>query len=61
MGRPEGKRGVERRGCISDLKGRGWEGVNWILMDQGRYLQRAIVNAVMNFPIPLKDGSFLTI
>jgi hypothetical protein len=35
-----------------DLKEIGWDGVDWIDMDQDRYQWRALVNKVLNFRVP---------
>jgi hypothetical protein len=56
VGKPEGKRAVERPGCKwldninMDLGEIGWGGVNWIGLAQDRDKWRAVVNAVMIFP-----------
>jgi hypothetical protein len=35
-----------------DLRGRGWDGVDWIDMAQDRKQWRALLNTVMNFRVP---------
>jgi hypothetical protein len=35
-----------------DLREIGWEGVNWIHLAQDRDQWRALVNTVMNIPVP---------
>jgi hypothetical protein len=36
-----------------------WEGVDWMHLSQGRDQWRAVVNTVMKFRVPLKEGDFL--
>jgi hypothetical protein len=58
MGRPEGKRPLERPrrrwedGIKMDLREIGEGGVEWIHMAQDRDRWRAVVNAVMKLRIP---------
>jgi hypothetical protein len=58
MGMPEGKRplGRSRRRWVNnikmDLRGTGWDGMDWIDLAQNRDQWRALVNAVMNFRVP---------
>jgi hypothetical protein len=58
VGKPEGKRplGRSRRRWIDnikmDLSEIGLSVVEWICLAQGRYMWRAVVNAVMNFWVP---------
>jgi hypothetical protein len=58
VGKPEGKRplGRQRRRWVNnikrDLREIGWDAVDWIDLAQERDQWRAIVNMVMNFPIP---------
>jgi len=58
VGRPEGKRTLERRRCRledntkMDLRGIGIDGANWILLAQDRVKWRAFVNAVMSLRVP---------
>jgi hypothetical protein len=42
-----------------DLKERGWGGVDWIDLAQDRDQWRALVNTVMNLPVPQNAGKFL--
>jgi hypothetical protein len=43
-----------------DLKGTGYEGVDWIHLDQEGVHWWAVVNTVMNLWVPWKAGNFLT-
>jgi hypothetical protein len=58
VGMPEGKRplGRPRRRWVDNMKmdlGEiGWNGVDWIDMAQDRDQWRALVNTVLNFPVP---------
>jgi hypothetical protein len=58
VGKPENKRqlGRPRRRWVDniemDLVEIGWGGVDWIGLVLDRYKWRALVNAVMNLPIP---------
>jgi hypothetical protein len=58
VGRPEGKRltGRPRRrredSIRMDLKEMGWEGVDWIYLDQDRDQWWALVNTVTNLRVP---------
>jgi len=58
VGRPEGKRPLERRRCRledntkMDLREIGIDGANWILLAQDRVKWRAFVNAVMSLRVP---------
>jgi hypothetical protein len=58
VGKPEVKRqlGRPRRNwednIIVDHREMGWEGMDWINMDQDRDQWRAVVNTVMNFRFP---------
>ena len=66
VGKPEGKRplGRPRRRCEVnikiDLKEVSCEGMDWIDVAQDRDRWRALVNAVMNMPVPQNAGNFLT-
>jgi len=42
-----------------DLREIGWEGVDWIHLDQDRDQWRALVNTVMKLRVPYKAGNFL--
>jgi hypothetical protein len=57
MGRPEGKRPLERQrrgweyGIKMDLRDTGWGSVEWIHLAQDRDRWRALVNAAMNLRV----------
>jgi hypothetical protein len=57
VGKPEGQRPLGRPRCRwvdnikMDLRGIGWDGVNWIDIAQDREW-RALVNAVFNLRVP---------
>jgi hypothetical protein len=56
--KPEGRRPVGRPRCRwvdnikMDLADRGWIGVEWIGLAQGREKWRDLENALMNLPVP---------
>jgi hypothetical protein len=58
VGKPEGKRPLGRPGCRGidnikmDLLEIGLNVVDWIGLAQDRYRWRALVNSVMNLPVP---------
>jgi hypothetical protein len=58
VGKPEGKRplGRPRRRWVNsikmDLREIGWDGMDWIDLDQDRGQWRALVNTVMNLRFP---------
>jgi hypothetical protein len=58
VGKPEGIRplGRSRRRWVEDIKmnlgERGWDGVDWIKLDQERDQWRAHVNTVMHLRVP---------
>jgi hypothetical protein len=58
VGKPEGKRllGRPRHRWVNnikmDLREIGWEGVDWIELDQDTDQWRALVNTVMNLWVP---------
>jgi hypothetical protein len=58
VGKPEGKRplGRWRRRWVdnikTDLRGIGWDGMDWSDMAQDRDQWRALVNTVMNLRVP---------
>jgi hypothetical protein len=58
VGKPEGKRPLERqrRRWVDnnkiDLREIGWDGVDWIDLDQDRDQWRALVNTVINLRVP---------
>jgi hypothetical protein len=58
VGKPEGKRplGRQRRRCVDnikiDLRGIGWNGMDWIDLAQDRDQWRAPVDTVINLLVP---------
>jgi hypothetical protein len=58
VGKPEGKRplGRPRRRWVDnikmDLRGIGWDGVEWIDMAEDRDQWRALMNTVLNLRVP---------
>jgi hypothetical protein len=66
MGKPEGKRTLGRprnrweANMKMDLQEVGWRGTDWIDLAQHSDMWRALVNAVMNFRVPLNAQHFLT-
>jgi hypothetical protein len=58
VGKPEGKRplGRPRRRWVDnikiDLRGTGWDGMDWIKLAQDMDQWRALVNTVMNLRVP---------
>jgi hypothetical protein len=58
LDKPEGKRPLGRprhrwEGNIRmDLREIGWEGVDWMQLDEDRGQWRAVVNTVMNLRVP---------
>jgi hypothetical protein len=58
VGKPEGKRPLRspRRRWVDNIKmnlrGIGWDGMDWIGLAQDRDQWRALVNTVMNFRVP---------
>jgi hypothetical protein len=57
VGKPEGKRPIERPTCRwkdglkMDLRKTGWEGVEWIHLAQDRDWYQALVDTVMNLQV----------
>jgi hypothetical protein len=43
-----------------DLREIGWDGMDWIDLDQNRDQWRALVNTVMNLRVPQNAGKFLS-
>jgi hypothetical protein len=37
-----------------------WGGMDWIKLDQNRNQWKALLNTVMNLPVPQNDGKFLS-
>jgi hypothetical protein len=66
VGKPEGKillgRPRLRRmdNIKTDLRGIGWDDVDWIDMAQDRNQWRALVNTVLNLRVPLNTAKFLS-
>jgi hypothetical protein len=66
VGKPEGKwsLGRPRRRCEDNIRmhlgGIGCEGVDWMHLAQDRGQWWAVVNTVMNLPVPQNAGNFLT-
>jgi hypothetical protein len=52
VGNPKGKRPFGRPGRKWNLRGRGWEVVDWIHLAQDRDQWRALVNMVMRLQVP---------
>jgi hypothetical protein len=58
VGKPERRRplGGPRRRWVDnikmDLRGTGWDGINWIDLAQYRDQWRALMNTVMNLRVP---------
>jgi hypothetical protein len=66
VGKPEGKRplGRPRRRWVDnikmDLRGIGWDGMDWIDLAQDKDRWRVLMKAVMNFRVPQNAGRFLS-
>jgi hypothetical protein len=43
-----------------DLQDVGGEGMDWIALAEDRYRWEALVNAVINFQVPINAENFLT-
>jgi hypothetical protein len=65
-GKPEGKRLLGRPRCRwvdnikMDLRGIGWDGLDWTDMVQDRDKWRALVNTVMDLRFPQNAEKFLS-
>jgi hypothetical protein len=57
VGKPKGKRPLRSQRCTRvdnikiDLREIGWDGVDWINLDQDREQWRALVNTVINLQV----------
>jgi hypothetical protein len=66
VGKPEGKRQLERRryrwvvNIESGLREIGWDDMDLIDRDQDRTQPRAVVTTVMNLPVLRDVGKFLS-
>jgi hypothetical protein len=66
VGKPVGKRQLGRLrrrwedNIRMDLREIGWEGVDWMNLDQDRDQWQAVVKTVMKLRVPYKVGNFLT-
>jgi hypothetical protein len=43
-----------------DLREIGWDGMDWIDLNQDREQWRGLVNTLMNFRVPLNAGKFFS-
>jgi hypothetical protein len=65
VGKPEGRRPLRRPTCRwvdnikMDLRETGWDAISWIDLARDRDQWRAVVNTVMNLPVPYNAGNFL--
>jgi hypothetical protein len=66
VGKPEGKRplGRPRRRWVDNskiaLREIGWDGMDWLDLGQDRDQRRALMNPLMNLPVPQITGNFLS-
>ena len=66
VGKPEGRTplGRPRRRWVDNIRMHlqevGCEYIDWIGLAQDRESWRTVVSAVMNLPVPLNPGNFLT-
>jgi hypothetical protein len=66
VAKPEGKRplGRPRRKCVDDIKmdlrGIGWDGMDWFDLTEDRGQWRALVNTVMILRVPWNVRKFLS-
>ena len=65
VGKSEAKGPLGKRRCMwedikTNLKERGWKGLDWNGIAQNRDRWRAVVNTVLNLRVPLNAGNIFT-
>jgi hypothetical protein len=66
VGKPKGKRTLGRPrlrwvdNIKMDVRGIGWDGMDWINLTQSMDQWRAFMNAVINLRVPKNAGNFLS-